>query len=178
MKTKPTLDAFPSALICAAIVAIATAAPLTQAAPPSDYDFQNLGAAMAAAQAESKPMMLYFGRYGCTTCRKMHKEVFTDAALATQMRDGFVLAYVDTESARRVKLPSGERTTEQQFAARSRILGAPILGTPTFVFYDAAQKPLFKKAGFQSIAQMRAYARYVAEGHYRGQTLKEYLAAR
>lgn len=25
-------------------------------------------------------MLLYFGRYGCSTCRKMHAEVFSDAA--------------------------------------------------------------------------------------------------
>jgi len=141
-------------------------------APPEGYQFHNLTQAMQAAKAEQKPMLLYFGRYGCTTCRKMHKEVFTDNELKTQFGKQFVLAYVDTESDARIRLPNGERSTEMQFASSNRILG-----TPTFVYFDPSQKPLFKKAGFQSIAQMAKYNHFVADGHYKTETLKEYMAA-
>ena len=116
-------------------------------------------------------MLLYFGRYGCTTCRKMHAEVFSDADLRRRYNADFVLAYVDTESAERITLGNGERTTEMQFAASKRILG-----TPTFVFFSAEQKPLFKKAGFQNIEQMRRYGEFVAGGHYRSMPLDAYLS--
>ena len=116
-------------------------------------------------------MLLYFGRYGCTTCRKMHAEVFTDADLRRQYSTEFVLAYVDTESAERITLANGERITEMQFAARNRIIG-----TPTFVFFSAEQKPLFSKAGFQDIALMQHYGDYVADGYYRSMSLAEFLA--
>jgi len=72
-------------------------------------------------------MLLYFGRYGCTTCRKMHKEVFTDQQLKDQLAEKFILAYVDTESDARIRLPSGERSTEMQFASSIRILGNALL---------------------------------------------------
>ena len=142
------------------------------AAPPQDYAFQSLTEAVEAAAGEHKPMLLYFGRYGCSTCRKMHAEVFSDAGLRQNYNDKFVLAYVDTESGNRIRLANGERTTEMQFAARSRILG-----TPTFVFFSPEQKPLFKKAGFQSIAQMNLYSDYITGGHYKTTPLKAYLAA-
>ena len=141
-----------------------------QAAPPEQYEFKNLTHAMQDAAAQNKPMFLYFGRYGCSTCRKMHKEVFTDEALHKHFADHFVLAYVDTESDNRIRLPNGERTTEMQFTARNRILG-----TPTFIYFDAAQKPLFKKSGFQTVQQMLAYNRFVAEGIYQTQNLKQYM---
>jgi len=141
-------------------------------APPEGYDFQNLTRAMQQAQTEQKPMLLYFGRYGCTTCRKMHKEVFTDNSLRDQFGKQFVLAYVDTESDARIRLPNGERSTEMQFASSNRILG-----TPTFVYFDPEQKPLFKKAGFQSIKQMTRYNDFVANGHYKSTTLKDFMAA-
>jgi thioredoxin-related protein len=144
-----------------------------QAAPPEDYQFLNLTRAMKQSAAEEKPMFLYFGRYGCSTCRKMHKEVFSDGRLTRHFADNFVLAYVDTESDSRIRLPNGERTTEMQFASRNRILG-----TPTFIYFSAEQKPLFKKSGFQTIEQMTDFNRFVAEGHYRKQTLKQYLAAK
>ena len=82
------------------------------AAPPEAYRFLSLTDAARQASSEGKPMFLYFGRYGCSTCRKMHAEVFSDAALTERMNAGFVLAYVDTESGNRIRLGSGEVITE------------------------------------------------------------------
>ena len=143
------------------------------AAPPEGYDFLPLTQAMQQAAAQNRPMLLYFGRYGCSTCRKMHQEVFIDAALHNRLSSQFVLAYVDTESGNRIRLPNGERTTEMQFAASNRILG-----TPTFTYFSNEQQPLFQRAGFQSIQQMTNYSDFVSEGHYKKTTLKDYLASR
>ena len=68
--------------------------------------------------------------------------------------------------------PIGERTTEMQFASRSRILG-----TPTFVYFSEAQQPLFTKAGFQTISQMQQYNDFVSAGHYKTTSLKQYLSS-
>lgn len=140
------------------------------AAPPEAYPFKNLTEAFQQAKAEGKPVFLYFGRYGCSTCRKMHAEVFVDPALESQYEKAFVLAYVDTESSNRIQLPNGERTTEMQFTVRSRILG-----TPTFIYFSPEQQPLFKRSGFQTIDQMAAYAEYVSGGHYQSQDLQQFL---
>jgi len=143
------------------------------AALPEQYDFLNLTQAFKQSSAEKKPIMLYFGRYGCSTCRKMHKEVFTDPAVIENYSKKFVLAYVDTESGKRIKMPNGERTTEMQFATRNRILG-----TPTFIYFSEEQKPLFKRAGFQTVEQMIQYSNYVDQGVYKTRKLKDYLAAK
>lgn len=163
----PGLTSFLGALALLLVFSLAPAS----AAPPEDYAFLSLTEASKTAGAEGKPMLLYFGRYGCSTCRKMHAEVFTDRALTDTLAQKFVLAYVDTESGKRIRLDSGERITEMQFASRSRIVG-----TPTFIFFSPEQKPLFKKAGFQTIEQMQHYADFVAGGHYRKMPLKQYLA--
>ena len=102
----------------------------------------------------------------------MHAEVFTDEALGRRLNSDFVQAYVDTESGNRIKLGNGEIITEMQFATRNRILG-----TPTFVFFSSEQKPLFKKAGWQTIAQLNRYADYILENHYQSMPLAEFLAA-
>jgi len=141
------------------------------AAPPEGYRFLSLTEATQLASSQNKPMLLYFGRYGCTTCRKMHAEVFNDASLHAKYNDAFVLAYVDTESGDRISLANGERITEMQFASRSRIIG-----TPTFIFFSPDQKVLFKKAGFQTIAQMSQYGDYILEKHYQSTPLQEFMA--
>ncbi len=149
-----------------------SSAPLL-AGPPQGYDFLALTEAAHRADADNKPMLLYFGRYGCSTCRKMHAEVFSDASVSALYNQDFVLAYVDTESGNRIRLANGERSTEMQFAARSRILG-----TPTFVFFSPERKALFKKAGFQTIEQMNRYGEYIVGGYYKTTPLKEFLTAR
>lgn len=152
-------------------ISINSAAPALAAAPDG-YQFLNLTQAWQTAQKQNKPMLIYFGRYGCSTCRKMHKEVFTDPEVSYNYNNKFVLAYVDTESGNRIKMPNGERTTEMQFATRNRILG-----TPTFIYFGKEQQPLFKKAGFQSIKQMNKYSDYVDQGLYATLKLKDYLAS-
>jgi thioredoxin-related protein len=141
------------------------------AAPPEEYNFLPFDKALQQSANGNKPLFLYFGRYGCNTCRKMHKEIFSDPSLRQNLTQHFVLAYVDTESGNRIRLANGERTTEMQFASRSRILG-----TPTFVFFSKDQKPLFTKAGFQTISQMQQYSDFVSQEHYKTIALKQYLS--
>jgi thioredoxin-related protein len=141
------------------------------AAPPEQYDFLPFDQALKQSAQDNKPLFLYFGRYGCNTCRKMHKEVFSNPALRQSLSEQFVLAYVDTESGNRILLPNGERTTEMQFASRNRIIG-----TPTFIYFSEDQKPLFTKAGFQTISQMQQYNDFVSQGHYKTTALKQYLS--
>jgi thioredoxin-related protein len=141
------------------------------AAPPEQYNFLSFDKALIKSADDNKPLFLYFGRYGCNTCRKMHKEVFSDPSLRQNLSNHFVLAYVDTESGKRIRLANGERTTEMQFASRSRIIG-----TPTFVYFSGDQKPLFTKAGFQTISQMRQFNDFVSAGHYKTTSLNQYLS--
>ena len=155
----------------ACIVLLSLSVGTLLAAPPEGYRFLSLTEATQLASSENKPMLLYFGRYGCSTCRKMHAEVFNDASLTAKLNDAFVLAYVDTESGNRIKLANGERITEMQFASRSRILG-----TPTFIYFSPEQKPLFKKAGFQTVAQMNLYGDYILDKHYQSMPLQEFIA--
>lgn len=143
------------------------------AAPPEGYRFLSYGEAMAQASEQERPVFLYFGRFGCSVCLRMHQEVFSDERVKAHYNAHYVLAYVDTEGSDRITLPSGERITEMQLASRARILG-----TPTFVFFAPDQRPLMKLAGFQGVDEMIRYDDYIDGAHYRSKTLEEYLAAR
>ena len=39
-----------------------------KASPPEEYRFLSLTDAARLASQQNKPMLLYFGRYGCSTC--------------------------------------------------------------------------------------------------------------
>lgn len=80
--------------------------------------------------------------------------------------------YIDTESGRRLTLPGGERVTEMEFAVRHRIIA-----TPMFAFLEPDGKLIFKISGLQTVKDLEDYDRYIGDGHYRQQGLREFLAA-
>lgn len=145
---------------------------LCWSAPPDGYRFLPYGDALIKAQQEGKPVFLYFGRFGCSVCLKMHAEVFSEEQVRERYNRNFVLAYVDTESGNRISLPNGERITEMQFATQSRIIG-----TPTFVYFSSDQTPLIKTAGFKDIEKMNQLAEFVSGEHYRSSTFEKYIEA-
>lgn len=118
--------------------------------PPEGYPFQSFDKAMQQAQAESKLLFVYFGRYGCGYCDKTNKEAFSDKAIHEAYTRHYVLAYVDSESGKRVRLPSGERVTEREVGTRYNAFV-----TPVFTFMTPDGKPLLQLVGVQRIEDLR-----------------------
>ena len=140
--------------------------------PPSGYDFVDFNAGLARAQAEGKPIFLYFGRYGCAWCDHVNRKTFSDPDLKKRYSENYVLVYVDAEGGKRLRLPSGERLTEGELGAR---LGA--FATPLFVFMAPDGKQLAKIPGFKTVADFTDYDRYVSGRHYEKQGLIEFLGS-
>ncbi len=147
-------------------------APAHADAPP-DYPFVGHDAGMARAKAEGKPILLYFGRYGCAWCDHVNRKTFVDPALKQLFSDNYVLIYVDAEGGKRLRMPNGERLTEAELGAR---LGA--FATPLFVFMTSEGKVVTKIPGFKTVDDFKDYDRYVRGGHYQKQSLLEFLGSK
>ena len=106
--------------------------------PPEGYPFLPFDQALAQSQAQSKVLFVYFGRYGCGYCEKTNKEAFVDPQVKQRYTTNYVLAYVDAESGKRLRLPSGERITERELGTRYNALVTPIFTflTPEGEFID------------------------------------------
>lgn len=113
--------------------------------PPEGYPFQNFDKAMKQAQSESKLLFVYFGRYGCGYCDKTNKEAFSDPEVKMQFINNYVLAYVDSESGKRLRLPTGERITERELGRRYK---AAV--TPVFSFMKPSGEVVSRLVGVQS----------------------------
>ncbi|MES9968403.1 MAG: thioredoxin fold domain-containing protein [Candidatus Thiodiazotropha sp.] len=116
---------------------------------PEDYPFLAFDQAMALAKSESKPLFVYFGRYGCGYCEKTNKEAFSDPSVRKRYTAHYALAYVDAESGRRIRLPSGERTTERELGTRYNALV-----TPVFTFLNPEGDTLYRMIGVQRIEDL------------------------
>lgn len=132
-------------------VILAALAMAVQADAPEGYPFKSFDAAMAQAQAENKPVFVYFGRYGCGYCDKTNQEAFSQAAVKERYTRHYVLAYVDSESGKRLRLPSGERITERELGTRYNAFV-----TPVFSFLDADGTLRHRVIGVQSAESLLA----------------------
>lgn len=112
---------------------------------PQGYPFLPFDQAMKQAAAEQRPVFVYFGRYGCGYCDKTNKEAFSDPTVRERYTRHYVLAYVDSESGKRLRLPSGERITERELGTRYNAFV-----TPVFSFLNARGELQHRLVGVQS----------------------------
>lgn len=120
------------------------------AEPPAGYPFLSFDKAMQQAQTQNKLLFVYFGRYGCGYCDKTNKEAFSDPQVREAYIKHYVLAYVDSESGKRIRLPSGERVTEREIVTRYNAFVTPILS-----FMTAEGKQLMRLVGVQGSKDLR-----------------------
>jgi thioredoxin-related protein len=154
-------------LISALLFSLALAA---VADPPPDYPFVSYDQGLKLAKETGKPIFLYFGRYGCAWCEHTNKQSFSNVELKKLYPEHYVLVYVDAESGKRLKLPSGERITEAELGTRFKAFA-----TPLFVYLTPQGQEIFKAPGFKTVQDFKDFDRYVIEGHYKTQTLLEFL---
>ena len=141
--------------------------------PPKDYPFVSFDAGLKAARASGKPIFLYFGRYGCAWCDHTNKKTFSDASLKTLYSDNYELVYVDSESGRRLTLPSGERITEAELGVRLQAFASPL-----FVYMTPQGDKIMQIPGFKTVQDFRDFDRYVRGGYYKQKSLLEFLGGK
>ena len=123
--------------------------PSAQAEAPEGYPFVSFDQAIAQSQSESKLLFVYFGRYGCGYCEKTNREAFIDPEVKQRYSENYALAYVDAESGKRLRLPSGERITERDLGTRY-----DALVTPVFTFLNPSGKLVYRMVGVQRIEDL------------------------
>jgi len=141
--THPHTESVMSKLFGAVLLSLVALS--AQADPPKGYPFLPFDKAMTEAAATHKPVFVYFGRYGCGYCEKTNKEAFSDATVRERYIAHYVLTYVDSESGKRLRLPSGERITERELGTRYNAFV-----TPVFSFLDTSGQVALRLIGVQS----------------------------
>lgn len=151
-------------------LALLSVCSIALADPPKDYPFVSFDKGLSEAKAQNKKVFVYFGRFGCAYCDIVNKTVFIDPDLKALYIKNYVLVYVDAESGKRLRLPSGEKITEADLGAHYKVFG-----TPVFVYLEADGKVIGSIPGMQTVQNFKDYDRYVMEGHYKTQSLLEFL---
>lgn len=121
------------------------------------------------AAEENKPIFVDFYTNWCGYCKKMDRETFSDAEVASYMREKFVTVKVNAESNETVAV-SDESLSEKQV---SRSFG--VRGYPTYWFLKASGEKIDNVRGYRPPESFLTILQFIGDGHYENKTWKEYM---
>lgn len=124
-----------------------------------------------ALDAGKQGIMVYFGQQRCAYCRKLMKVNFGLADIVEYTRRHFDVIPVHVWGVDEVTSIDGSVLTERELA-----LGKDTNFTPSILFYDREGKEALRLRGYYPPYQFRAALEYVADGHYKRETFRDYLA--
>ncbi|MCW8983246.1 MAG: thioredoxin fold domain-containing protein [Gammaproteobacteria bacterium] len=124
-----------------------------------------------AVRFKKRGLMLYFGQVACAYCKALMERNFGKREIALYTRKHFDTIAINIHGEKSVTDFDGVEYTERSFSEK---LG--INFTPTLIFYDETGKQVFRLNGYQPPYKFQAILEYVADAHYREETLHDYMA--
>ena len=134
--------------------------------------FLDLPADLEAAREAGKGLILYFGQRRCAYCHQLMDVNFgSETDIVEYTRRHFDVTPIDIWGVAEVTDLGGRTMTERGFSLREQ---ADF--TPTLIFYDERGDEVLRLRGYYPPYQFRAALEYVADEHYRRESLRDYLA--
>lgn len=125
----------------------------------------------SARRAGKVGLMVYFGQKHCAYCHKLMSVNFGLPDIVEYTRRHFDLVPIDIWGVEEVTSIDGEVMTQRALA-----LAEKTNFTPSIIFYDAEGKEAMRLRGYYPPYQFRAALEYVADGHYKKESFRDYLA--
>ena len=123
------------------------------------------------AAAGNKHLLVYFGQPGCPYCAELFNNNFSQPHIVEYTRRHFDAIDLNMWGDRGVTDFTGQTLTEKELAAKLKVWF-----TPTILFFDGQGRQVLRINGYYPPHQFYAALRYVAEGHDKRMSLREYLA--
>jgi len=112
------------------------------------------------SKRDGRPMLVIFEQKVCAGCDEMHAEGFPRPEVAALLKR-FRAARVDVAANEALKTPQGKPTTMREWARALKIAY-----TPSFVFFDAAGREVFRVEGYLRPFHLASSLDYVSSGAY------------
>ena len=122
-----------------------------------------LPAPLDLAKRDGKPTLVIFEQKVCAGCDEMHAEGFPRPEVAELLKR-YRAARVDIGSSESLKTPQGKSLAMRDWARDLKIAY-----TPSFVFFDAGGREVFRVEGYLRPFHLSSSLDYVASGAYKKQ---------
>ncbi len=124
-----------------------------------------------AIAAGKRGLIVYFEQPNCAYCHKLLEDNFGLADVLDYTRRHFDLVAIDIWGDQEVTTIDRQTLSERDFALREETNF-----TPSLLFYDQDGQLALRLRGYYPPYQFRAALEYVADGHYRRESFRDYLA--
>lgn len=126
---------------------------------------------LAAGAGDKRGLIVYFHQEDCAYCEALIEVNFAAEDIVRYTRRHFDVVSIDIWGSREVVDPGGAVLTERDYAVREKTNF-----TPSLIFYDADGNQALRLRGYYKPYRFRAALEYVADGHYRTESFRDYLA--
>lgn len=116
-------------------------------------------------------LIVYFGQAHCAYCRAIMEENLSKPDLVEYVIRHFDVVGLDIHDTEALTAPDGATLTVKEYALRENAYL-----TPTLLFFGADRHKALTLRGYYPAYKMRAALEYVADGHYRTLSFRDYLA--
>jgi thioredoxin-related protein len=123
-----------------------------------------------AVDAGKQGIMVYFGQKRCAYCHKLMEVNFGLADVVEYTRRHFDVIPIHIWGVEELTALDGKVWTEREFAQEK-----DTNFTPSILFYDREGNEALRLRGYYPPYQFRAALEYVADGHYKKETFRDYL---
>lgn len=116
-------------------------------------------------------LLIYYGQKYCPYCQQFLEKDLAREDIQAYTLERFDVIGIDIHGDRTVVDLAGEELTERELAIREETNF-----TPSVVFYNNEGKEVLRLRGYYPPYRFRAALEYAADGHYRDESFREYLA--
>ena len=124
-----------------------------------------------AIAAGKRGLIVYFGQKDCPYCKEHLEKNWGNKDIVAYTRKYFDVVAIDVRGQRLVTDMDGIVSTEKALAIREKTNF-----TPSIVFYNQDAREVLRLSGYHPPYQFAAALEYVADGHYRQESFRHYLA--
>ena len=132
----------------------------------------NLSDDLIEARATGKVgIIVYYGQKRCAYCERFFNKNLGSPDIASYIQRNFNIIPIDIWGIESIVDTDGKVYSERELSIRYKTNF-----TPSLVFYDVLGKPVFRLRGYYPPYKFRAALKYVAEGFYKTERFRDYLA--
>jgi len=136
---------------------------------PLTLNWLSYNEGLTIAEKENKYVLIYFYTDGCSWCKKMIDQTYSNEEVKKILSDRFVAVKIDARSENKV-MENEEEISEKKLAILYQVSGYP-----TTWFIENNQTRIAPLPGYVTTEQFIPVLNYIGEGWYKSISFKEYM---
>ncbi len=136
---------------------------------PLTLNWLSYNEGLTLAEKENKYVLIYFYTDGCSWCKKMIDQTYSNEEVKKILSDKFVIIKINARSENKV-VENGKEISERKLATLYQVSGYP-----TTWFSESNRSRVAPLPGYVTTEQFIPVLNYIGEGWYKSISFKEYM---